>query len=81
MLVTCYQDRSSSLPEHMKKYYNKPIHTNKTIKKPFYCPNGRRNCSMCHMKENGNINKNKKIDFSTNDDSYDIDDGYDYDRN
>ena len=60
LFVSCEIKRIEDLPDYMKSCYNKSIHTNKTIKKPYGCPNGRRNCSMCHKKENGNFGKNKK---------------------
>lgn len=66
IFVPCCLDKIDNLPDYMKKYYNNKIHTNKTIKKPYGCPNGRRHCSLCSIKKNGNINK-KQAQFCDSD--------------
>ena len=50
---TCTSRRYDSLPDYMKPYYNRPIHTSDTLKKPYFCPNGKAKCSMCSHKTKG----------------------------
>jgi hypothetical protein len=59
--VSCTKKRQNDLPDYIFHYYNNHVFTNKTIKKPYYCPKGRKNCSMCRTKLNGNFNKEKPV--------------------
>ncbi len=58
--VTCPLKRYADLPDYLKKYYNKPINTSKTIKKPFYCPNGKAKCGMCRKNRKGDHKQKSK---------------------
>ena len=43
--------RFSDLDIHKNHKYNRVIVTNNTVKKPYRCPSGRRNCCMCSRPE------------------------------
>ena len=57
---TCTQRRFNDLPDYMKKYYNKPVHTSATLKKPYFCPNGKTKCSMCRHSTKGDYKQKSK---------------------
>jgi hypothetical protein len=50
--------RYDDLPEYSKKYYNKIVKTNKSIKQPYNCPNGRKHCIICSNPAKSAKNKN-----------------------
>lgn len=39
--VTTFVNLDDSYPDYYLRYYNRVIYTNKTIKKPIGCPNGK----------------------------------------
>ena len=53
--------RCEELPEYCVNYYNKSIFTNKSIRMPYYCPNGRQHCSMCSRPEQSGKYKRKQL--------------------
>lgn len=53
--------RFDELPEYSKKYYNKTVRTNKSIKQPYNCPYGRKHCSLCSNPAKSTRNKNLNL--------------------
>lgn len=59
------------LPEYLMNYYNSGvIRTNKTIKKPYSCPKGKKKCKLCkgclENRPSRQNNKHKLIKDSIN---------------
>jgi hypothetical protein len=59
---SCFQSWIEDQKIYMQGNYNKIIFTNKTIKKPIGCPNGKSHCSMCRQ-SNGKGNQKKKFEY------------------
>lgn len=62
--VSLSKKTHDDLPEYLQGYYNRPVHTNKTVKKPYSCSANHGIC-FCHMKPKGQ-NKRKARDFMEN---------------
>jgi hypothetical protein len=56
--VPCW--RYDTLPDSCKGYYNHQVETNKTVKMPYYCPNGKSNCLMCSQYQRSGKYKRKQ---------------------
>jgi hypothetical protein len=60
--VIAYKDRVEDLQNsenisYVAKWYNTPIITSKSIKKPYYCPKGKSNCKLCSEERHNEQNK------------------------
>lgn len=53
------------------KFYNRVGHTNKTVKMPYFCPDGRTHCRLCSRPElsgkTRRLKRNKDMKFIIND--------------
>jgi len=54
--VIAYKDISKNI-SYVAKWYNTPIITSKSIKKPYYCPKGKSNCKLCSEERHNEQNK------------------------
>lgn len=60
--VSLKKSCQEELPVFLQNYYNKSVHTNKTIKLPFSCAANHKTCN-CHRNSKGQ-NKEKARNFA-----------------
>lgn len=49
IIINKFDNRFNLLDTYRSSLYNKILLTNKTIKYPSFCPNGRKNCKLCSL--------------------------------
>ena len=49
IIINNFDKRFNLLDTYHSSLYNNILFTNKTIKFPLFCPNGRKNCKLCSL--------------------------------